>query len=502
MRCTTPTFIVELPLLVDDYLQRFLEKAFEFGWSLYNATLTSALDCLKRMRDSQSWKDTCEMEKGPERNRRFSEIQRNYGLTEFGLKTVANNHRKASGRDQLGAHEAQCIGRTVWRALERYLFKKNGRPRYKSRKRGLNTIEGTDNHEIIYKPEKQVVYWRKHTLPVIYKETPWLREALYEQPDLAVHKRVKYCRIVRRSLNGKKRWFVQICLEGIPPVRYKYASKSEVMGIDPGPNKIACFHPQEAAIHEVAPNVDMKGKEIRLLQRKIDRSMRAMNPDNYEEDGQVKEGVHEWKVSKRCARLRAKLKEQYRVTAETRKRDHGTLANQLFRRAGTIKIEKNSYRSYQRNFGRSTQRSGMGEFVQHLKRRAASAGCVVEELNAYPLKMSQYDPFTDTCTKKPLKQRWHQLGETDTLVQRDIMSAFLACYATENRHDRSLLLSKWPAVEALLSDSGLCRKLTSCDVGSPASTKPGVKVKAKAKAEAKARIPGTGKRSVANSSGK
>ena len=332
------------------------------------------------MRDSQSWKDTCEMEKGPERNRRFSEIQRNYGLTEFGLKTVANNHRKASGRDQLGAHEAQCIGRTVWRALERYLFKKNGRPRYKSRKRGLNTIEGTDNHEIIYKPEKQVVYWRKHTLPVIYKETPWLREALYEQPDLAVHKRVKYCRIVRRSLNGKKRWFVQICLEGIPPVRYKYASKSEVMGIDPGPNKIACFHPQEAAIHEVAPNVDMKGKEIRLLQRKIDRSMRAMNPDNYEEDGQVKEGVHEWKVSKRCARLRAKLKEQYRVTAETRKRDHGTLANQLFRRAGTIKIEKNSYRSYQRNFGRSTQRSGMGEFVQHLKRRAASAGCVVENL--------------------------------------------------------------------------------------------------------------------------
>lgn len=98
MRCTTPTFIVELPLLVDDPLQRFLEKAFEFGWSLYNATLRSASDCLKRMRESQSWKDTCKMEKGTERNRRFNELQRNYGLTEFGLKTVANNHRKASGR--------------------------------------------------------------------------------------------------------------------------------------------------------------------------------------------------------------------------------------------------------------------------------------------------------------------------------------------------------------------------------------------------------------------
>ncbi|OUO49794.1 hypothetical protein B5F76_13140 [Desulfovibrio sp. An276] len=118
------------------------------------------------------------------------------------------------------------------------------------------------------------------------------------------------------------------------------------------------------------------------------------------------------------------------------------------------------------------------------------------------VKTSRELRFTDTYTKKPLKQRWHQLGDTDTLVQRDIMSAFLACYATENRHDRSLLLSKWPAVEALLSDSGLCRRLTLCDVGSPASTKPGVNVKAKAKAKAKVRISGTGKRSVANSSGK
>ena len=51
---------------------------------------------------------------------------------------------------------------------------------------------------------------------------------------------------------------------------------------------------------------------------------------------------------------------------------------------------------------------------------------------------SEYNFFDfRTYTKKPLKQRWHQLGETDTLVQRDIMSAFLACYATENRHDRT-----------------------------------------------------------------
>ena len=71
--------------------------------------------------------------------------------------------------------------------------------------------------------------------------------------------------------------------------------------------------------------------------------------------------------------------------------------------------------------------------------------------------MSQYDPPTDAYRKKPLKERWHRWGNTGTPVQRDAMSAFLACHATEKGHDRALLLEKWTTAEALLSGSGLCR---------------------------------------------
>ena len=99
----------------------------------------------------------------------------------------------------------------------------------------------------------------------------------------------------------------------------------------------------------------------------------------------------------------------------------------------------------------------MGKFVEHLKRKAESAGCEVIEHNAYKLKMSQYDPQTDAYRKKPLKERWPRWGNTGTLVQRDAMSAFLACHVTENGHDRALLLKKWTTAEALLSGSGLCR---------------------------------------------
>ena len=63
----------------------------------------------------------------------------------------------------------------------------------------------------------------------------------------------------------------------------------------------------------------------------------------------------------------------------------------------------------------------------------------VMELNAYELKLLPYDPATDTYRKKTLKERCHRWGETNILVQRDVMSAFLACHVTEKGYDRPLL---------------------------------------------------------------
>ena len=446
MHTTTPSYIVELPLRVNDQQNRFLEKAFEFGRTLYNATLGTALGRLQRMRETKAGRGARDMPKGKARTKAFSAVHKAFGLTEFGLTIIANNHRKASGRKDIGAHEAQSIGKAVWRGLQRHMFQKAGRPRFKSFRRGLNSIEGTNNREIMYKPERGAIVWRKHVMPYMKLDTGYMKEAL------ASDRHVKYCRIVRRTLNGVKRWFVQLVVEGLPPVRKVYAPKCEVVGIDPGPSRIAYFHEQHAAIVEVAPHVDLQEPKIRLLQRRIDRSRRANNPD-----GTVKKGSSTWNTSNRGRRTAAKLAEHHRCLAATRKRDHGELVNDLLQIGGTIKIEKNNYRSFQRCFGRSTNRRGMGEFVEHLKRKAESAGCEVIELNAYKLKMSQYDPATDAYRKKPLKERWHRWGNTGTLVQRDAMSAFLACHATEKGHDRALLLEKWTTAEALLSGSGLCR---------------------------------------------
>ena len=167
-----------------------------------NATLGTALGRLQRMRETKAWREARDMPKGKARTKAFSAVHKAFGLTEFGLTIIANNHRKASGRKDIGAHEAQSIGKAVRRALQRHMFRKAGRPRFKSFRRGLNSIEGTNNQEIMYKPERGAIVWRKHVMPYMKPDTDYMKEAL------AFDRRVKYCRIVRRTLNDVRRWFV------------------------------------------------------------------------------------------------------------------------------------------------------------------------------------------------------------------------------------------------------------------------------------------------------
>lgn len=71
-------------------------------------------------------------------------MHKKFGLTLNGLRTIANNHRIGSKTPLIGAHEAQEIGKTVWQALEGCIFRKGGKPRFKS-----------------CKHEESALYWRK-----------------------------------------------------------------------------------------------------------------------------------------------------------------------------------------------------------------------------------------------------------------------------------------------------------------------------------------------------
>ena len=96
-------------------------------------------------------------------------------------------------------------------------------------------------------------------------------------------------------------------MEGLPPVRHVYAPKCEVIGIDPGPSKIAYFSNREVGLLEVAMGVKNYDQVIQVLLRKMDRSRRATNPQNFNDDGTCKKGTKHWKFSNNYLKLKSEL---------------------------------------------------------------------------------------------------------------------------------------------------------------------------------------------------
>jgi putative transposase len=101
---------------------------------------------------------------------------------------------------------------------------------------------------------------------------------------------VKYCRIIRRYLNGKRRWFVQLVLEGVPYQKEKNYVSDGLVGLDLNISSIAFVGDKKAGLLPFAENVPTFEREISALQRKMQRSQRVSNPNNYEPNFQSKVG--------------------------------------------------------------------------------------------------------------------------------------------------------------------------------------------------------------------
>lgn len=450
-RAKTPTFVLELPLVVKQGDERIILSRLEAGRRLYNATLHEALKRLTAMRDSEAWHSARALPAGKVRSDGIDKVCKSFGFTEYALHAFVKPVRKKAGWDnRLSAQEAQKLATRVYQTVNEYAFGGRGKPRFKGVNRPLHSLEGKQNTTgIRFRKELGIVEWSGLTLPVIVKDSDYFTEALKSK--------TKYCRIVWKNLNGKKRFYVQLIQEGLAPNRNKHIARDNVVGVDIGPSSVAIVCENSAALETLAPSVVQPWKETKRLQRKLDRSRRAMNPQNYNANGTIRRGIKlNWKTSTRYKKDIIALATTERKLASGRKRDHGELVNKILAQGNIINAETLSYKSFQKNFGRSAKVRASGLFYSLLTRKAESAGGKVEELNTRVLAMSQYDHVSGSKTKKPLSQRHHNLADGKSCVQRDIYSAFLALNVKDNTHNPHQLHISWSAVEPLLRRMGLC----------------------------------------------
>lgn len=270
----------------------------------------------------------------------------------------------------------------------------------------------------------------------------------YEAEMLKRH--VKFVRILRKDGKTKPHWYAQLVLEGKPAVKRDPISSAPkhpvghgVVGIDIGTRTLAYSTDKEVNLLELADRVQNIEQEKRRLQRKMDRSRRAMNPENYNPDGTFKRGVKLTRnKSKRYRRIQHQLAMIQHHQADIRKQQHNELANYLLTLGDCFFVENMSYCDlvhrankteisektgrYKRKkrFGKSIANKAPAMLITMLKQKCQSRGLEgVKEVDTH-VRASQYNHQTDTCIEKALENRWNVMPDGER-IQRDLYSAFL-----------------------------------------------------------------------------
>lgn len=412
----TEVFTHEFPLVLSGNDERRLRTRFDLAPDVYNALLAESLRRLQLMRESRTYRRAGHL-RGDQRRRLFRQARRDFGLLPFDLYAWASRRVTPSWiNDHLDTQTVRGLAERAIRATWEFQLGKRGRPRFKGRNQ-VDSIESQSNVHALRFREGRVL-WRGLSLRAKFDpEDPYVRHALAA--------RIKRIRIFRRRIGCAARYFVQLVCEGDP---YRDSSRrlgSGLIGIDPGPRVFALAGSDWASRVDLAVDLSSAQRDVRLLERSIERKRRANNPRKFLRDGQVVQSPGGWRVSKSELRIRAKLNDIHRRTAARRRTLHGTLSNALLSLGNEFRIERNAFNAFQRRFGKSVNVAAPGEFVKRLTRKAANAGGKVALLPTL-LRLSQTCHRCGSVQAKSLSQRVHNCSCGLGPVQRDIYSAVLA----------------------------------------------------------------------------
>lgn len=388
-----------------------------------------------------------------------------------------NAMQKIKDRYGLNSIFALSKAEDIWRGVESCLYRDGKTLRF-SKKGELPAIKGkqisrgitltVENDSFIFHVET-LGGTKRLSLPVIIKDrfqrdeanailqylgTPEVNDRhaveTYEKYGrLTDTYRPCYASIVCEEIRGRMRVYIHLTLEGDPVQKYdscgrpRHVYNKGVIGCDIGTQTIAYTSDKEVGLQNLAERgmaIRTAEREEYLINRKMDRSRRATNPDNYNADGTIKRGPKKWSYSKRYKQLRAKRKELCRKNAINRHlainedvnhlRSLGDTfvtepknAKKLQKRAKETTVNSKGRYNRKKRYGRSIKNRCPGYFQAQARRVfERTGGTYIEVSNNY--RASQYDHTKDDYEKKKLSCRMFRLSD-QTTVQRDWYSSFL-----------------------------------------------------------------------------
>ena len=445
-------FTIQFPLKTEKYQEDILDKRFEIGGQIYNSLVNIIQKRYKEMIKTKVYRNLISQLSGDKTKdkdiwKQINDIRKQFGMSEYSfyhdVKKLQHHFSK-----NIDALTARSIASNLWNSYEN-LFFGNGDKIHFKKYSTLSSLEGKSNSTGI-RFKNDTILWNGLKIHVVIDYNNY-----YE--NRALKSEIAYCRIIRRFVRKKYKYYVQIVFKGTPPIKVDnetgevkhYIGEGDV-GLDIGTSTIAYSSATDVKILELADKVQDIEDEKRRLLRKMDRSCRATNPDNYNEDGTIKKQGNKkvvWNKSNHYIKCQNKLKELYRKQSDVRKYQHECLANEIISLGDTVyvekmnfqglakrstKTEKNKQGRYKRKkrFGKSIGNRAPSMLLGIIDRKLSYYDKRLIKIDTWSAKASQFNHFDGTYSKKKLSQRWNDFN--GVRVQRDLYSAFLIMNTAED----------------------------------------------------------------------
>ena len=442
----TSTYVIAYELAFDnDNPSSVLDKLEKTAKAVYNDCLN---ECLKRYHKLIHDKEYQKLLKAyktsnnkKDLNKQLNDIALRYGYSEYSMHEYVKKPYEYFNK-KLGSHECQKIATRAFKTIEKLRYHQADKVNFKSKFDSFSLEGKSSTSKLHYCNDDLSISYGKYKYKLKIK-----RNDIYAQ--LALLDKVKYVRIYSKTIRDKRRWFVQLVLKGTPPGKNRqYGDSSKVQGIDIGTSTIAVVSNDKTEMIELAPNCKEDEHKIKVLSRKLDRSRRATNPDNYNNDGTITKGKHKWYKSKNYIKIQAKLKDEYRKLSVKRKQSHEILANQIIAESTDIRVEKMNFKGLQKRslkttinkngkinskkrYGKTIKNRAPGMLLLIIDRKLKYKNLGLKKIDTFQVKASQYNPIDGTYKKKQLKDRLVKLDE-EIIVQRDLLSAYIISHTNDD----------------------------------------------------------------------
>ena len=440
-KCTTPSYSLKLRLLTSLEDEFILDKRFRIANHIQNVMVKEARKRISNLLRDHDYKELVfKVQKAKkwtkEEKSALSTFYKKYGLTEYSFHAYVDAGQKQFS-DNIDSFTRQKEASKVWKSVKKFLFSNGKAVHFKSHMRKMS-IEGKTNKSGI-RFVSDHIEWLGLYIPIrINKRDFYAKEAL----KLG---KVKYCRIKRSWHNHRWRYYVELVMEGIPPLKERKIEKGRV-GIDIGTSTIAAVSEADMIFKELNDGIESIDAEIRRLKRKPGRQRRANNPENYNANGTVKRDskiFHKvWKKSKRQYLTEDKIQELYAKRSAKLSNFQDKLANKIVSMGNEVVIETMNFQGLQKRakkteksdktgkykkkkrFGKSISIHAPSSLIRKIKTRLAYHKGNLVEVDTHKMKASQINHITGEYMSSDLKNRWKELI-SGVFVQRDLYSAFL-----------------------------------------------------------------------------